>query len=131
MKTNRWTKLFMAAFAICAMLPVVASAQCTPQVGTSSVALSAAGGYFSVAIYAPAGCPWTMSEGSGWMTIVNGRSGYGSGAVTVYVAGNGTRRSRSAVMSLIRPGYNSNTIGGRTSTVSAIVAGHVSVVEYP
>lgn len=131
MRTNYWSKLFMAAFAVCAMLPVVASAQCTPQAGMGSVALSAAGGYMSIPIYAPAGCPWTLSEGVSWMAIVSARSGYGNGVVTVYVAGNSTHRARSGNLSVIRPVYSTPTLGGRSAVAPSVVTSRVGVVQYP
>jgi outer membrane biosynthesis protein TonB len=61
---------------------------CSYAIDPTSRAVAAAGGSVSVAVRTDAGCSWTATSRAGWITIVEGWSGSGSGTATLAVAAN-------------------------------------------
>lgn len=62
---------------------------CAFSVAAFDPSVSAAGGPLNVSISSPAGCRWTASSQSVWITIRSGDAGAGSGQVQFIVAANG------------------------------------------
>lgn len=60
---------------------------CTYATGVTTVNVSADGGRVDVPVVAPPGCAWTATSGVPWVTILNGHSGSGGGAVVLQIAG--------------------------------------------
>jgi hypothetical protein len=84
---------------------------CTYGVSPGSRAMPPAGGAATFTVAAPAGCAWSASEQSAWLTITSGSNGSGNGSVTVAVAANTGSQPRSATA----------TIAGQTIAVSQTV----------
>jgi len=80
---------------------------CTYTLSAQSATVPAAGGTGSVDVTAPAGCTWTATTASTWITINSGASGSGNGTVSFTAAAN-TGPSRSDTI----------TIAGQTFTVT-------------
>jgi hypothetical protein len=66
----------------------------------------AAGGYLNTFnVTAPAGCGWTASSSTSWLTVTAGASGSGSGSSTVFAAANDSGGPRTAVLAIAGYGY--------------------------
>jgi hypothetical protein len=88
------------------------SLSCTYSIAPSTGAFGAAAGTNRVVVNAPAGCAWTATSNSGWMTVISGASGTGNGAVVIQAAANtGAQRSGTA------------TIAGQTFSATQSAAG--------
>lgn len=61
---------------------------CSYSIGPSFAAFAATGGAARVVVNAPAGCAWTATSNTGWMTVTSGASGTGNGAVVVQALAN-------------------------------------------
>jgi hypothetical protein len=89
-----------------------AASSCTYTVSPPSQTVGGRGGSVSFAVTAPAGCGWSASEGSSWVSIASGGTGTGAGTVTFTVASYTGTQTRTA----------SATIGGRAVTISQRLA---------
>lgn len=85
-----------------------AGGACTVNLSPISITLGGGATASSVAVSAPAGCPWTVSSSQAWLGVTSGASGSGDGTVNYTVAANTTSTSRMGVL----------TIGGRSFTVT-------------
>jgi hypothetical protein len=80
---------------------------CSYAIATDTFNLDAAGGDRQVTVTAPPGCPWTAESRTAWVTVTNGSTGSGPGAVGFRVsATDGPARTGTL------------TVAGRTVTVS-------------
>ncbi len=61
---------------------------CPATVSPTSVIAGAAGGTFTVTVTVGSACPWTAGSNSGFMTVTQGATGRGNGAVTFTMAAN-------------------------------------------
>lgn len=86
---------------------IAQSAGCSYAISPESATIPPAGGTGTVAVTAGAGCPWTASSNTAWLTIASGASGTGSGEVRYSVPATGGP-ARTATM----------TVAGRTFTVT-------------
>ena len=109
-----------------------------PYSGVGPSLLPAAGGTFSFAVTAPAGCPWNLVSQSPTISLVSGGSGVGNGTVTLSSSPNGTANLPAASVELNGQGYSlrqasaceysvspsvlSNAAGSGTMTVTANLA---------
>ena len=125
MKTNFNLKstIVLAAMAAFLMVPGVSHAVCA--VGAASAlpySVPAAGLVSTVAISAPAGCPWTFTaRGSAWIRILSATSGSGPAVVTYQILPNSTGRVRTSPFGPIGigaapviPGRSTPASGGST-----------------
>ena len=64
------------------------SPNCVFSLDRTSETAGADGGPVTVGVSGQPACPWTAASGAGWITVVTGASGMGSGAVTFTVAAN-------------------------------------------
>ena len=60
--------------------------QCTFSLNLGGQAFTAQGGSGTIAVTAPAGCPWSITSLPSWVTITSAASGTGNGTVTFTVA---------------------------------------------
>jgi hypothetical protein len=65
----------------------------------------------TVAVSAPAGCPWTATESSTWISITSGASGSGNGTVTYAVVSNPSITPRSTGMTIAGQSFNITQAG--------------------
>jgi glucose/arabinose dehydrogenase len=87
---------------------IVSSAPCTYSINPASASFGKAGGMGGVSVTAGAGCAWTATSNSSWITITGGSSGSGNGTVAYSVAAYTAKpKKRSGTM----------TIAGKTFTV--------------
>ena len=86
---------------------------CTYTISPLTKSAVAAGESTTVAVTAPAGCPWTAASPVQWVTITDGASGSGNGTVTLAIATNSATTQRSTAL----------TIAGRTFTVTQVGTG--------
>jgi hypothetical protein len=84
---------------------------CDVSLGSTMVSLPVEGGTGSVGVTAGGACVWTAVSNAPWITITNGASGTGNGAVAFSVAAN-SGEARSGTL----------TIGGRAFTVTQAAA---------
>ena len=71
-----------------------AIAVCTYSVSNTTLSVPATGGTHSVEVTTGSGCSWTATRNAGWIDIVSGASGTGSGTVVFVVSSfNGMERS--------------------------------------
>lgn len=75
-------------------------AACQYAIAPSSFDLAAAGGTGSIAVTSGAGCSWASASSDGWLSILSGSSGAGSGTVTFSVAAQSATTSRQASMTV-------------------------------
>jgi hypothetical protein len=73
---------------------------CTYGVTPDERTLAAAGGTSTFTVTAPAGCTWTATEQSSWITINGGASGSGNGTVTFTAANYTGTAERNATMTI-------------------------------
>jgi pimeloyl-ACP methyl ester carboxylesterase len=78
---------------------VISVGACTYSLGASSQIVSYDGGTVDIGVAAPAGCNWTATGGSSWLTFTNA-SGAGSGTITLTAAANTTGSAQSATVNL-------------------------------
>jgi len=78
---------------------VISVGPCTYSLSPSSQIVSYDGGTVDIGVAAPAGCNWTATGGSSWLTFTNA-SGAGSGTITLAAAANTTGSAQSATISL-------------------------------
>ena len=126
--SNTWLRIAAAASFL--LVPAMAKASCTYSVSTPSVAMPHAGGTFSVQVNTQPNCSWSVGAATGWVSVLAGRTGKGSGVITIYVAPNNSR-SRSTVISGIANVLptSDGTIGGRSSG-GIYRAFAISLLEY-
>jgi len=67
---------------------------CTYSLSTGSASFSSGAGSGSVSVFTAAGCSWTPTSDSSWLTITVGTSGTGNGAVSYAVTANPGTGSR-------------------------------------
>ena len=89
---------------------------CSYSISPSSASFAATGGDGTVTVDTAAGCAWTATTNSTWMTITSGSSGSGAGSVAYNVAQNTS----------IDPRTGTLTIAGRTFTVTQSGTGQVA-----
>jgi hypothetical protein len=87
-------------------------AACTYAINPGTATAAADGETESVSVTSPAGCAWTASSGSPWLTVTSGANGSGNGTVSLAVAANSATTSRTG----------SATIAGQTFTVTQAAA---------
>lgn len=87
--------------------PFTFSAPCTYTLSPTSLSVGASGGAQSVTVTAPAGCAWTATTATSWISLTT-PSGSGSGSLNFTVAANPTTASRTGTV----------TLGGQTLTVT-------------
>lgn len=84
---------------------------CSIELGSAGQSIAAGGGDVTIPVTASTGCPWTATTQAAWITITQGASGSGNGAVTLAVAANtGPQR------------VGTVTVAGRTFTVTQAAA---------
>jgi hypothetical protein len=84
-----------------------APVSCSYAIQPTSQIVGPAGGDFEVAVSTTAGCSWTAVRNGGWITIISGESGSGSGTVRYRIGDfNGNSREGSI------------TVAGQTVTVT-------------
>ena len=84
-----------------------AAASCSYAISPASLNLAAAGGLYTVAMTATAGCGWTATSQASWIGVTSS-GGTGNGTLAVNVAANPGIVARTGTV----------TIGGKTLTVS-------------
>jgi uncharacterized protein (TIGR03437 family) len=82
------------------LLTPSASSSCAYSLNPTSLQASAAGGNFSVALQAAAGCAWTVSGLPGWITVSGANSGSGPATIALAVAPNTTGGALTATISI-------------------------------
>jgi Putative binding domain, N-terminal/Viral BACON domain len=103
------------------------AAKCQFSIAPASQTLAAAGGPGTVAVTAPSGCTWTVTDVPGWITVTSGASGNGNGTVTFTVGVNPTGSPRTATLTIAgqpfpviqQPAGCSYTIDRNTETLPA------------
>ena len=70
------------------LLSTTAGAACTYVLSETNHLFGSAGGNASVSVTTQANCPWTASSSVGWVNLVSGTSGAGSGVLLYNVAAN-------------------------------------------
>jgi Zn-dependent metalloprotease len=93
-------------------VPADCSGTCTFSINPTSASFAAAGGTASVTVTKAAGCTWSATSNSSFITITSGTPGSGNGTVNYSVAAN-TGTARTGTM----------TIAGQTFTVTQAGAG--------
>ena len=89
------------------------AAPCSFDLDRRQVDLGAAGGSARVEVRAPEGCSWQAASSAAWITITEGASGSGAGAVVFEVAPNGAPAARTGRL----------TVAGLEVTVRQSAAG--------
>ena len=84
-----------------------AGAPCSFTISPRESSVAATAERRTISVTAQAGCEWTATSQSSWLTVASGRSGEGNGSVTVEIAPN-TGAARTGTV----------RIAGRTYTVS-------------
>ncbi len=67
-----------------------ADASCTYQVTGNTNVVPSSGGTVQLSVTAPAGCPWSVTPPTPYISVVSGQSGAGNGTVTLSFAPNGS-----------------------------------------
>ncbi|MDQ2944409.1 MAG: beta-propeller fold lactonase family protein [Acidobacteriota bacterium] len=93
-----------------------AAISCSYSLSANSTVMPSLGGASSVAAIAPAGCAWTVSSDSSWLTIKSGLSGIGTGVISFVTAVN-TGASRSGNLHVGGLTFNISQAG---ATVTAL-----------
>ncbi len=96
------------------------AAACTFSLSSASTSAPAAGGSAGVNITTAAGCAWTATSNAGFLSILSGSAGTGSGSITFNATANGTN---------FRSG--SLTIGGQAFTVYQFGTGPFVSIDRP
>ena len=89
---------------------------CTYTISPTSKTFTDKGGKGSITVTTGAGCAWTASESSEWVTFTSGASKTGSGTVSYSIAPNTTASMRTTSI-------------GISATGASSAAGSVSIIE--
>lgn len=81
------------------------------------------GGNGSVAVTTSAGCSWTATSATEWVTITSGSAGTGNGTVTFTIAANSSTNSRSGNLTIA--GQNFTVTQGGICPATAITPGQI------
>ena len=81
---------------------------CSFAIAPASQSFGASGGTASTSVTAAAGCNWTATANSSWISIISGTSGSGNGTTAYRVTANSGTTSRTGTM----------TIAGKTVTIT-------------
>jgi hypothetical protein len=92
------------------------AAGCGIALSSSSAHLDSAAQRTLVSVSAPPGCPWMATSGAPWLTVVQGASGVGSGAVEIVVAGKRSSGSRTAQVHIGSAWFSVSQAGGSGAT---------------
>jgi hypothetical protein len=95
------------------------SLPCAYTLSPTSQSFPAAGGTSAVNVTTAAGCTWSATSGSSWVTISNGSNRTGSGSVGITAASNTTTQSRTATLTIAG---NSFQVTEQAATCSYTVA---------
>ncbi len=76
------------------------AAGCAYTVTPLSVNLPSSGGAAVISVFAATTCSWTVTNPSSWVAVQTGFSGFGNGAVTIFVNSNGDFNSRSTTLQI-------------------------------
>ena len=90
---------------------------CSFGLAPASLTIPAAGGSSNVNVTAGAGCAWTASSGTDWLTIASGANGSGEGTVRVTAAAN-TGVARSGTITIAGQTYTVNQPSGCSFTAA-------------
>ena len=90
---------------------------CSFGLAPASLTIPAAGGSSNVNVTAGAGCAWTASSATDWLTIASGANGSGEGTVRVTAAAN-TGVARSGTITIAGQTYTVNQPGGCSFTAA-------------
>ena len=77
---------------------------CTYNISVGAITAVSGGFNGSVAVTAPAGCPWTASSNASWLSVTSGSSGTGNGTVLFFAASNPNNSSRTGTLTIA--GFN-------------------------
>lgn len=94
-----------------------AAAPCTFTIAPTQASISAEASSSTIAVTAPAGCSWTASESSTWISITSGASGSGNGTITYSVTENPGITPRTATITAAGQSFTV-TQAGQTCTYS-------------
>ena len=97
-----------------------AAAVCAYTLTPTSASATAAGGTGSLSVSTGSGCSWTATSNAGFLGILSGSAGTGTGSVTYNVTANGVS-ARSGTL----------TIGGQTFTVNQFGTGPTVSIDRP
>ncbi|MET0623332.1 MAG: Calx-beta domain-containing protein, partial [Pyrinomonadaceae bacterium] len=95
---------------------------CTYSISPTSQSFASGGGTGSVAVTAPAGCAWTATSGSSFMTVNSGASGSGNGTVGYTVAANASTSTRSGTLTVAGLTFTANQAASTASSVQLSAA---------
>ncbi len=90
---------------------------CSFSLSAPSQNVPAAGGNGSVNVSAPAGCGWTSTSNASWLSITDGATGTGNGAVTFTAAAN-TGGPRSGSLTIAGQTFTVNQADGCTAAIA-------------
>jgi hypothetical protein len=91
------------------------AAGCDITLSNSAAHLDSAAQRIVVSVTATPGCPWIAASDAPWLSVVQGASGVGSGAVEIVVAGKSSSGSRSAQVHIGSTWFNVSQAGGAGS----------------
>ncbi len=94
-------------------------AACSFTVNPVAVSATAGGGTSELSVKAQAGCGWTATSNTSWLTITGGASGFGNGTVSLTAASNTTGQVR----------VGTATVPGQTVTVTQDACAFVIMPE--
>jgi hypothetical protein len=98
-------------------LTVNQAGACTYTLSARAAEVPAAGGGGSVAVTAPAACPWTAASHDAWLTVTAGASGAGNGTVT-FSAAEGTGSARTGSLTIAGQPFSVTQPAGCTFSIS-------------
>ena len=127
---NLKSTIVLAATAAFLMVPGVSHAACAVSAASAlPYTVPATGLVSTVAISAPAGCPWTFTaRGSAWIRILSATSGSGPAVVTYQILPNTTGRVRTFPFGPIGVAATSPVIAGRSTPASGGSSGFTITV---
>lgn len=112
------------------LIPSLSSiGSCSYSISPPSASLPAIEGSGSFTVTTAAGCAWSATSSDGWLTVVGGSTGSGSGTVFFAVAPNFAPLPRTATISVQTQGF-AVTQAGATSCIYVLSPSTVSLTSY-
>jgi hypothetical protein len=94
------------------------SSPCSSAISPTSVSVNGQASNGTVAVTAVAGCAWSATSNSSWLTVTSGAAGAGNGTVGYSVAANGSTSQRTGSLSIAGQTFSVTQSGGCTYTIA-------------
>jgi hypothetical protein len=100
---------------------------CGASLSPTSQSFTPSSGSQTVTVATGVGCPWTATSAAGWITIISGANGTGSGTMNYAVAANAGSTPRTGTISIAGQTFSVTQAGTAPTPITALMFAQVAV----